>query len=41
MRVSEGKFTFVDSLDATVEGSRELEHVATIRGGKLYKPYPW
>ena len=41
MRVSEGKFTFVDSLDATVEGSRKLEHVATIRGGKLYKPYLW
>ena len=41
MRVSEGKFTFVDSLGATVEGSQKLEHVATIRDGKLYKPYLW
>ena len=41
MRVSEGKFTFVDSLGATVESSQKLDHVATIRDGKLYKPYLW
>jgi dihydroorotase len=41
MRIAEGKFTFVDSLDATVEGSRKLEHVATVKAGRLYVPYLW
>jgi dihydroorotase len=41
MRIAEGKFTFVDSLDATVEGTRKLEHVATIKSGRLYQPYLW
>ncbi|MCH8310233.1 MAG: amidohydrolase/deacetylase family metallohydrolase [Chloroflexi bacterium] len=39
LRMAEGRFTFADSLGATVEGSRKLEHVATIRGGRLYRPY--
>lgn len=39
LRIAEGSFTFVDSLGASVEGSRKLEHVATIKGGRLYRPY--
>lgn len=39
MRISEGKFTFVDSLGTNVESSKRLEHVATVKDGRHYRPY--
>ena len=39
MRLDEGRFAYTDSLGVTAEGRQKLNHVTTIRGGKVYKPW--
>jgi dihydroorotase len=38
-RLAEGKFTFTDSKGVSVEGVQRLEHVATVKAGRVYRPY--
>jgi len=38
-RLAEGKFKFTDSKGVSVEGTQRLEHVATVKAGRLYHPY--
>ena len=39
MRLAEGRFTYADSMGVTVEGSQKLEHVHTVRGGRIYRAW--
>lgn len=39
MRLEEGAFRLTDALDVSVTAGRRLTHVATVRGGRLYRPW--
>lgn len=39
MRLNEGKFAYTDSLGVTAEGRQKLDHVITVRAGRVYKPW--
>jgi dihydroorotase len=37
LRLDEGKFKFTDSMGVTAEARQKLNHVLTVRGGRIYK----
>ena len=39
LRLDEGKFTFTDSYGKSVTSRQKLNHVKTIKDGRVYKPW--
>ena len=39
MRLEEGDFTFTDSVGVSVQGRRRLNHVMTVKDGRVYRPW--
>ena len=39
LRLDEGRFTFTDALGRSVTASERLSHVATVKGGRVYRPW--
>ena len=39
LRLDEGSFMMTDAMGVSVQGRRKLSHVATIKGGRVYRPW--
>ena len=39
LRLDEGSFTLTDSERVSVEARQKLNHVRTIKGGRIYRPW--
>jgi predicted amidohydrolase len=39
MRLDEGRFPLTDSRGVSVDARQKLNHVRTVRGGSIYRPW--